>query len=233
MARTSQYFFLTIGLSLFIFYIAPSNAKGQVVPEILRRMDAHNKALQSLSADVTMVKYDAGLKITDPPTFGNTKYLAKSKLTGNKMYIRLDWTSPDEQISISGDDYVLYRPRIPQVIRGTTKNTKGSPKVGNVLAFMNMSRAELKANYKIAYLGGEQVRDGTRTWHLQLNPITATSYKLAELWVDSDGMPRQAKVTEKNNDTTTILLSNIRKNLKIDTRIFKLKYPDSIRPIDG
>ena len=54
---------------------------------------------------------------------------------------------------------------------------------------------------------------------------------MAELWVDGNGMPRQAKIIEQNNDTTAILLTNIQKNVTLKGEIFKLKYPSSVKKI--
>src|SRR5258707_2167776 len=89
---------------------------------------------------------------------------------------------------------------------------------------MNMSKEQLKTNFNVVYLGDETLKDGTRTFHLELKPKAATSYKSAELWVDGDGMPRQTKIVEQNNDTTTVLLSNIRKNETIKGSLFTLNY---------
>jgi outer membrane lipoprotein-sorting protein len=202
-------------------------SRGQVINEILRRMDQNNKSLQSLQAGVTMVKTNVQLNVSDT-NVGTTSYLTKTA----KRYIRVDWTKPvEEQISIIGDDYELYRPRLQQVIVGKTNKTKNSSSVGGALAFMNMSREQLKANYDVKYIGEEQVSGGVNTWHLELTPKTATTYKNADLWIDVDGMPRQAKVTEQNNDTTTVLLSNIQKNVVLKAEIFKLKYPGSVKKI--
>ena len=70
---------------------------------------------------------------------------------------------------------------------------------------MSMSKAQLQSNYTVNYLGQESA-GGTSTWHLELVPKTKTSYKTAELWVDSNGMPIQAKIIEQNNDSTTVFL---------------------------
>ena len=88
---------------------------------------------------------------------------------------------------------------------------------------MNMSKEQLKANYDVKFIGEETVSDGTQTFHLELTPKAAASYKVANLWIDKDGAPRQAKITERNNDTTTVLLKNIQTNVRIDPAIFKIK----------
>jgi len=230
MSKVLRYSFLVIGLGLLISSVSVKEARAQnILGEILRRMDVNNKALQSLRADVTMVKTNVQLGVSDT-TYGNTSYVPKTLKHGT--YVRIDWTKPvEEQIAVSGDDYELYRPRLNQVIVGKVNKAKNSASVGGALGFMNMSKAQLQENYSTAYLGQEQISGGITTWHIQLTPKTQTSYKVAELWVDADGMPRQAKVTEQNNDTTTVLLSNIQKNVTLKVEIFKLKYPGSVKKI--
>jgi outer membrane lipoprotein-sorting protein len=165
-------------------------------------------------------------------TYGSTSYLPKSKITGNKLYIRVDWTRPvEEQMSVIGDSYELYRKKLNQVIVGKTSAAKGNGKVSGALGFMNMSKAQLDANYTTTFIGEEEISGGVRTWHIELMPKTEQSYKSADLWVDGDGMPRQARVVEMNNDTTTVLLANIQKNIKLNGQIFKLDYPGNVKKI--
>lgn len=234
MSRFLRFTQITVGLVLVVgvFAVANSNAQGPL-GQILKRMDDHNRDLTSLKASVTMVKKNIQLGTSDT-TEGSTQYLPKQKATKGVRYIRIDWTKPVvEQISVIGDNYELYRPRLNQVIVGKTNDSKNNVPVGGALGFMSMSKDQLKANYDVIYIGEETISGGTSTWHLQLTPKVATSYKLAELWVDPDGMPRQAKITERNNDTTTVLLSNIHKNEKVDAKLFKLNYPSSAKKISA
>lgn len=96
---------------------------------------------------------------------------------------------------------------------------------------MNMSRAQLKANYTVEYLGEATVGGSVKTWHLRLTPKTKTSYKSSELWVDKDGFPVQSKVVENNNDTTTVLLSNIKKNVTLNGASFQINLPKGTKII--
>ena len=96
---------------------------------------------------------------------------------------------------------------------------------------MNMSRAQLKANYDLEYLGEETVSSGAQTWHLKLTPKVATSYKWAEVWVDKNGFPVQTKIIEKNNDTTTVLLSNLEKNVTLNASVFEISVPKGTKVV--
>jgi outer membrane lipoprotein-sorting protein len=207
------------------FSVNNANAQGPL-PEILKRMDAMNKSLTSLKADVKMDKFQSQLGETDT-SIGTTSYIPKK--TKGMMYVRLDWSKPlVENIVIQGEKYQLYRPRLNQLIEGRTSDAGKSNKVpGNALAFMSMSKAQLQANYTVSYLGQENA-GGKTTWHLELVPKNKTSYKTAELWVDSNGMPIQAKVIEQNNDSTTVLLSNIQQNVTVSATDFQLKFPANV-----
>jgi outer membrane lipoprotein-sorting protein len=210
-----------IGLGLFLSSVSVNDAIAQnILGDILHRMDVHNKALQSLQAEVTMAKYNSQLGGEPDITFGSTSYLLKGK-----RYVRIDWIKPvEEHISVIGDDYELWRPRLNQVMWGKADKAKNNASAGGALSFMNMSKAELTANYSVVYIGREKISGGAETSHIQLAPKVAANYKLAELWVDDNGMPRQARITEQNNDTTAILLTNIQKNVTLNAKIFTLEY---------
>ena len=225
---------LPVMLAAVVFGFSVNNASAQgagPLREILNRMDAMNKSLVSLKADVRMDKFQSQLGETDT-NIGTTSYLPKTAKRG--MYVRLDWAKPlVENIVIQGDRYQLFRPRLNQVIEGRVDQAGKSNKVpGNALAFMSMSKAQLQANYTVNYLG-QETAGGTSTWHLQLLPKNKTSYKTAELWVDSNGMPIQAKVIEQNNDSTTVLLSNIQQNVTVSASDFQLKLPANVKKVQA
>lgn len=223
--------FMALALTLFFnaFAITETKAQGgNPLPEVLRRMEVNRNSMKTLRSSVTMVKYNDQLKESDT-TEGTAVYIPAK---GRDAYVRIDWTKPvQESLSVVNGKYVLYRPRLKQAITGNAKDAKGNGKANSALAFMNMSKDQLKANYSIKYLGQEDVKGGIPTWHLELTPKTATNFKSAELWVDGDGMPIQAKVVENNNDSTTVLLSNFEKNATIDASKIQVKVPDGTKII--
>ncbi len=234
MSKVLRYGFFIISLAFLFSSVSITEAKAQnVLGEILRRMDINNKSLQSIRADMTMVKFNPQLNVSDVLA-GTTSYLPKTPKRG--MYVRIDWRTEngrpmEESISLIGDDYEMYRKRVNQVITGKVGKAKNNASVGNALVFMNMSKDQLKQNYTIQFVAEERIKGGTPTAHLLLTPKTATSYKTAEIWVDADGMPRQAKVTEMNNDSSTFLFENIKKNDTLNASIFKLQYPSNAKKI--
>lgn len=228
MKNVVRHSFLYFGLIVAFIAASAGSASAQgPLGQILNRMDSFNKSLKSVQADVTMLKFNPQLGIEDKYS-GSTSYLPKA---AGKMYVRLDWTKPAvEQMSVIGDDYRLFKPSINQVYVGKVNKAKAGGAAGNALAFMNMSKDQLKANYTVVYLGTENV-GATPTLKLQLTPKATANYKSAELWVDGNGMPIQAKILEMNNDTTTVTLSNIRTNVTINASIFVLNIPKGAKTI--
>lgn len=204
------------------FFSVPEASAQDKLREILNRMDVHNKNLTTLRAKVTMVKTQAQLGESD--TSIGTALYAKGK-TRNPL-VRIDWEKPQESLAVRDGQYIMYRPRLQVAYTGSTSGAGKDTKSSSALAFMSMSKAELRANYDVALLGENvTLSSGVRTWHLQLTPKGKTSYRSAELWVDPDGMPQQTKIIEQNNDTTTVLLTNLEKNVKLDGSAFQLSLP--------
>lgn len=227
-----KFSFAAIAVVLFFNTFAVTETKAQsVIGEILKRMEDHRAALSSLQADVRMVKINTQLNVTEEDLSGTTMYLPETKKRG--MYMRINWTKPyREELAVIGDRYVLYTPERNQAIEGNVSKAKNSASSSNALSFMSMSKAELKANYAVKYLGEETVGSGVTTWHLVLTPKKDSKYQKAELWVDKNGMPVQAKVVE-NNMITEVLLSNIKKNISIKGSVFEIKLPSGTKRIKG
>src|SRR3954468_14580935 len=190
MHKSYKYVIFPVLCVVVLVIASVSESRGQnPVSEILKRMDTHNKALQTLTARVTMLKHDAALDSTDT-LIGSTIYLPKQIATGGKMWFRLDWQTENdrpmqESMSVVGDGAKLYQPRQKLLKVGKTQQSKNSKGLGSALAFLSMPRAEIANNYSIVYLGDEQIKTGEKTWHLQLTPTKPASYKTAEIWVDA------------------------------------------------
>ncbi len=221
---------LAFALTFFFNAFAVTETKAQHLNEILKRMEAHRAALQTMESKVTMVKRDSLLDENDTYQ-GTVKYIPGK--TENDMHIRIDWTKPDEKLAVIKTDYILYRPSLNQVIVGKVGKAKNSANTGGALSFMSMSKNQLRANYTVKYLGEATLSSGAKTVHLELTPKNKQKYKSAELWVDGDGMPLQMKVVENNNDSTTVLLFNVKKNPKLDGKDFVINYPKTAKKIEG
>ena len=211
--------FLKAGLAmtaLTIVFATVSETRAQGGnTEILRRMDTHYRSLQTLQASVKMEKLNA--QIDDTDTYQGEVWYIPSK-GGQPMALRLDWTKPEkESLVVINGKYRLFRPRLNVEYQGLVDSAKNSSSVAGPLSFMSMSKAELNKNFELTIIGREVVSGATGAVHILLKPKTKQKYKSAEIWVDDNGMPVQAKIIENNNDTTTVLLTDLQKNVTINT----------------
>ncbi len=210
----------------FGFFAVP-HTSAQTLNKILTTMQEHKNSLQSLKATIKMSEYESVLK-EERVKNGSVTYVPRP---GKDALVRIDWVRPDETLIVASGKYVLLRKRMNQAIVGKIDGSKSTKGANNSLKFMSMSKRELEASYKVEYIGQPTV-SGVPVWHLKLTPKGADSFKEAELWVDSDGMPVQALIREKNDDETTIRLSAVKKNEVINTSIFKPEL-DGVKIIDG
>lgn len=202
-----------------------TEAKAQIIKEILKRMQAHQKALRTFRANLTRESYNVLLDEKD--NFSGTVIYAR--LAGNQgMALRVDWTKPRaESLSLVNDQYIAYTPAIKQAYVGSIARSK----VLESFSLVNLSVSELKASYDISNLGQETIKGGTPTFHLQLTPKKRMRFSTVDLWVDKDGMVRQTRVNHLNKDTDTFLLSELQKNTPVTSNVFPIKLPKGTRLI--
>lgn len=203
-----------------------------LVSSILNKMERNRRDLRSLRAAVTMQKYNAQLKDFDMSQ-GEVQYVAGQ---GTNSNVRVDWTKPArELLAVSNGQYMLYRPRLKQVIKGSTASAGKSGKVSNTLGFaLNLSGSQAKNQFNIEVAGEGTLYDGgPHVWMLKLTPKGKAGYQFAEVWVDDSGMPVQSRVTEKNGDSTLVRLSNIQRNARIESNVFTPELPADVKIVKG
>lgn len=213
MKKLIQYFVLTV-IAVFAFGSIQTNAQDQVViRELYNRMGENQKTLKSLRSKVQLDRYNAQLKDNDPTQQGTVLYIPAK---GKNANVRIDWTYPQQEtLSVVNGKYLLYRPRLEQVIEGKTSEVQKKD-AGSGLQFLNMSPQELKQNFDAKWLGSELIAKGSiSAYKLKLTPKNPMQYAYAEVWVTPEGMPTQVKMYEKNGDWTNILLFETQKNASI------------------
>ena len=216
-----------VALTLFFNVLAVTEARSQIVNEVLKRMDAHQKALSSLRAKVWMEKYNLQLDESDI-SGGTAIYL---RVAENQAAARIDWTKPvNESLYFINGQYVFYRPGVRQAIVGKIDDARANARLMSPFSFLRMSKKEIKANYSIEYVGQETVNK-TAAWHMIFTPKKAVLYKSADLWIDGSGMPVMTKVLESNMDTTAVLLSDFRKNEKFSFAELRINLPKGTKII--
>ncbi|MEP7076317.1 MAG: outer membrane lipoprotein carrier protein LolA [Acidobacteriota bacterium] len=217
-------------LVLSIFESTSAYSQRKPLDEALKRLDDNYKGLTTLRAKVTMDKYVSQTGDHDISE-GSIMLLP---LKGRDPAFRVDWTKPaNESLSVFDGKYTIWRSSQKQAIQGSISKAKNSAAAGNAFAFMNMSKAQLKEDYELSYVALEKVSGGTLAWHIQLVPRTAMRYKIADVWIDADGFPVQARFVEKNNDSTTVLLTGPKKNAVIKVKDIEIRLPSGIERIKG
>ena len=207
-----------------------TNAQAGLVSSLYTRMQRNQQTMKSLSADISMDKYNSQIRDSDK-FYGSVKYIP---VGGKSAFVRLEWTKPQHEIlAVANGAYILYRPRLNMAYVGTTGSIK-SEKDSDVLALLNMSTTQLRARFgDLQDVREETLWGGVATTHFKAVPKNAASYNYIEVWVDGSGMPVQTKMVEKNNDSTTVRLTNVAKNQTIDKGLFDLKLDSSVKKVKG
>ena len=204
---------------------ATSGQSAGLVSSVLNRMERNRASLKSLKASLSMEKYNAQLRDADRYN-GVVLYMPAS---GRDASVRIEWQSPQHEIlAVSNGKYTLFRPRLNMAYVGSSNSSRN--KAGGVLGMMYMTRQQLEARFQpVQDVREETLWGGVSTIHLTLVPKGNESFKYAEIWVDSSGMPVQTKIVEKNGDATTMRLSAMERNARISNDEFNLKLDSNVK----
>ena len=220
---------LALAFILSAVVINPTTTNGQgagLVSSVLNRMEKNRAILKSLKACISMVKYNSQLGVEDKYN-GVVLYLPSA---GRQASVRIDWSSPRrEVITVANNKYTIYRPNLNVAYTGDSRRMRGE-KVGGLMDMMNMSPGQLESRFHpVKDVREETLWGGVGTIHLTLVPKGNAGYKYAEVWIDSAGMPVQTKIVEKNDDSTTMRLTGLEKNHKINSSDFDIKLDSNVK----
>ena len=209
-----------------------SKVNGQtpgLVGAVLNRMERNRQSLKSLRAGISMEKYNAQLRDAERYQ-GIVMYVPAA---GREASVRIEWRSPQNEIlAVNNGKYTLFRPRLNMAYVGNSKSNRN--KAGGILELMYMSRQQLETRFQpLQEVREETLWGGVGTIHLKLVPKGSASFKYAEIWVDSTGMPVQTKIVEKNDDATTMRLTGMEKNVKISSEEFSVKLDSNVSIVKG
>ncbi len=213
---------------------SPRATNGQsagLVSSVLNRMERNRQSLRSLKAGLSMEKYNSQLRDKENYS-GWVLYVPAS---GRDASVRIEWQRPQHEIlAVANGKFTLFRPRLNTAIIGKSGSVKGNGAAGGVLEMMYMTKQQLEAKFQpVQDVREETLWGGVSTIHLTLVPKGNASFKYAEIWVDSSGMPVQTKIVEKNDDATTMRLSGMERNLKISSDEFSVKLDSSVKIVKG
>jgi outer membrane lipoprotein-sorting protein len=232
MKRLVSPFILIAVLTGAVVAGSPKAVSGQsagLVSSVLNRMERNRQSLRSLKANLSMEKYNAQLRDAERYS-GVVLYMPAD---GRNASVRIEWQKPQHEIlAVSNGKYTLFRPRLNMAYVGNSNS--GRNKAGGVLAMMYMTRQQLEASFQpVQDVREETLWGGVSTIHLKLVPKGSASFKYAEIWVDSAGMPVQTKIVEKNDDATTMRLSSMERNAKISSDVFSMKLDSNVKIVKG
>jgi outer membrane lipoprotein-sorting protein len=229
--------FATLGLAIAVLAAAvalssPSRVEAQsagLVSALINRMERNKRDLKSLRAGISMEKYDAHLRDSDKRG-GQVLYVPGQ---GRNAYVRIDWQYPaKETLAVADGQYTLFRPRLGMAYKGSAASSRA--KAGGIFDFLNMSGQQIRTRFEpLQDIYEENLWGGVQTTHIKLVPKGGASYKYAEVWIDGSGMPVQTKVVEKNDDATTVRLTNMERNAGISLDQFKLQLDGSVKIVKG
>ena len=219
------------GVSIISSPKATNGQSAGLVSSVLSRMERNRQSLKSLKASLSMEKYNAQLRDKDSYS-GWVLYVPGS---GRDASVRIEWQRPRREIlAVAKGQYTLFRPSLGQAIVGKSGSVKGKAGASGVLDMMYMSKQQLEAKFQpVQDVREETLWGGVSTIHLTLVPKGNASFKYAEIWVDSSGMPVQTKIVEKNDDATTMRLNGVERNLKISPDEFSVKLDSSVKILKG
>jgi outer membrane lipoprotein-sorting protein len=204
-----------------------ANAQGAgLVSSVLSRLEKNRASLKSLKAGITIEKYNSQIG-SNEKLEGLVIYLPGS---GRQASMRIDWTRPtSEVLAVAKGRYQLYRPRLGVVYTG---NQSKAPQGSGLIDMMYMSKQQLETKFQpLQDVREETLGGGISTIHLTLIPKGNAGYKYAEIWIDSAGMPIQTKIVEKNEDTTTMRLTKLQKNVPVSSGDFELKLDSNVKVV--
>ena len=209
--------------------VSPTTTNGQgagLVSSVMNRMEKNRQTLKTLRAGISMVKYNSQLGVEDKYS-GVVIYMPTA---GRQAAVRIDWSSPRrESLAVNNNKYTIFRPALNVVYTGDARRV-GREKTGGLMEMMNMSRQQLEARFQpVKDVREETLWGGVSTIHLTLVPKGNAGYKYAEVWIDNAGMPVQTKIVEKNDDSTTVRLTGLEKNQKLNASDFDIKYDSNVK----
>lgn len=209
--------------------VIPTTTNGQgagLVSSVLNRLEKNRASLKSLRAGISVVKVNSQLGYEDKYQ-GVVLYMPGA---GRQASVRIDWNSPRKEIlAVNNNQYTIYRPNQKIAYKGVASKMNDK-NTGGLMEMMNMSRGQLEARFQpVKDVREETLWGGVSTIHLTLVPKGNAGYKYAEVWIDAGGMPVQTKIVEKNDDSTTMRLTDLEKNQKIDQGIFDIKLDSSVK----
>jgi outer membrane lipoprotein-sorting protein len=230
---------VVVGASVAAVLLGVSPSRGRGTPEasatvtpILERMTQAVRQMQTLRAALSQEKFYAQLGLKDPPEKGVLYMKRKGE---RQVHLRIEINVPEKRIiTVRDDRFMLYQPRINQVIEGVID--RGSLRAAaGFLAYLFNGLAQAAEDYEIVLAGHETI-EGRRLSHLVLTPKPNRRgvYRRVDLWVDNQlWLPTVQKIVEANRDETLLKLEDVKLNVSLPDSLFVQKLPPGVQRVKG
>lgn len=224
-------------VALFLFGTPLSRGRtasdsGTTVTPVLEQMTQAVRRMRTLRAALSQEKFYAQLGLKDPPEKG----ILYMKRKGERIFaLRIEITVPEKRIlTVTGDRFLLYQPRIQQAIEGVINRTSTRAAAG-FLAYLFNGLSQAAEDYEIT-LAGQETIEGRRLSHLVLTPKSNRrgTYRRVDLWVDHQlWLPIVQKIVEANRDETLLKLEDVKLNVALPDDLFVQKLPPGVQRVRG
>jgi outer membrane lipoprotein-sorting protein len=226
-----------VGIVFFTLGVPPLRGRsvsdsGTAVALILEHMTQALRRMRTLRAALSQEKFYAQLGLKDPPEKG----VLYMKRKGERDFaLRIEIAVPEKRIiTVTGNRFLLYQPRIQQAIEGVIDRTSTRAAAG-FLAYLFNGLAQAAEDYEIT-LAGQETIQGRRLSHLVLTPKPNRrgTYRRVDLWVDHQlWLPIVQKIVEVNRDETLLTLEDVRLNVALPDDLFVQKLPPGVQRVRG
>jgi outer membrane lipoprotein-sorting protein len=206
--------------------VSPTSANGRL-DEVLANMERAARTIKSIESDMRQEKRN--MQIGGKEIYSGKIFFLHDRKCDK---VRINYDNPQGQVvAVLCNEIILYQPSIKQVILTTRQAQASKNQEFSFIATPYKSVPELKSQYNIVYIGEEQVGSNA-TAKLELTPKAKSSVQKLTLWVEeSSWLPIKYQVVEKNNNTTTFTLGNMKKNGNLSGENFKVTWPSGTKVV--
>jgi len=205
---------------------ASAYAQPQLLTGILNKMRKANQDLKSLKAEIVQEKTNSQIGVTDT-TLGQLIY--KPGAGKSKQKLRIDYTKPSHDVlSVDGDSYIYYQPRIKQAIKGlASKVSKGKQDgLAQILAIVLSGSLESASGEYESNIVGDEMVNGIKTSLLRAIPKSNKQFTRIDIWISQQTwIPVRFSATERNGDVTMFTFKDMQLNATLPNNAFNLDLP--------
>ena len=189
--------------------------------DVLEAVDRYYESLHTLEASFTQLVEVPALEKSE--TYRGRLYFLKPD------YLRLEYDEPQGQLLVAdGTWYWFYmpQPELPQAMRAPMEQKGAAP------------RYVLGGGMREKYTGrllGEQVRNGIKTYVLDLEPIVPSPYyKALRAWVDASSFATRAvQYTDESGNLNIFDLFDLKPNVPISPGKFVFNPPPGTQILEA